>query len=156
MAVTVNWKVKSFQELTPGELYQVLRLRSAVFVVEQNCVYLDMDNKDQQALHLLGWMGEELAAYARILDRGLSFKEASIGRVITSRTVRRQGAGKELMEQAIGILFERYGRQAIRIGAQAHLERFYRALGFVPEGEKYVEDGILHVEMVLNQPEQQE
>ncbi len=150
MSPELSWQVRSFKELTPGELYQVLRLRSAIFVVEQHCVYLDMDNKDQKALHLLGWIGEELGAYARILDKGVSFKEASIGRVVTSQAIRGQGAGKELMEQAIGILFDRYGRQPVRIGAQAHLERFYGSLGFIPEGEKYLEDGILHVEMVLN------
>lgn len=149
MQSSITWQLKSFSELEPEELYEILRLRTAVFVVEQNCIFQDMDNKDQHALHLMGWMDGSLAAYTRLFDKGGYYQEASIGRVVTSPTVRGQGIGKALMQQAIGTLFERYGKQNIRIGAQCYLDKFYRSLGFVPEGAQYMEDGILHVEMVL-------
>ena len=146
--MTINWVCKKFHELTVDELYELLRLRSEVFVVEQNCVFLDMDNKDQKCVHLLGWIGEVLAASVRIVPAGVSYAEPSIGRVVTSPKYRRTGLGKLLMEEAIRITTQLHGNQPIRIGAQLYLKDFYTSLGFYAEGEIYMEDGIEHIEMV--------
>jgi ElaA protein len=145
----LTWHDKAFDELSVHELYAVLALRSRVFVVEQTCVYLDLDGKDERARHLLGVdEAGTLVAYARIFAPGESYPETAIGRVVTSPEVRKRGHGEELMREAITRATARHGR-SIRIGAQRYLERFYRRLGFVPEGEPYDEDGIPHVEMVL-------
>jgi ElaA protein len=139
---------KPFASLTPFELYEALRLRSDIFVVEQQCIFLDMDNKDQQSHHLLLYHGGTLAAYARLVPAGLSFAEMSIGRVVTSRDVRGTGVGKVLMREAIAAIYRLYGPGPIRIGAQCYARRFYENLGFVQAGEVYDEDGIDHIEMV--------
>lgn len=144
----INWVCKKFHELTVDELYELLRLRSEVFVVEQNCVFLDMDNKDQKCDHLLGWIGDDLATTVRIVPAGVSYAEPSIGRVVTSPKYRRTGLGKLLMEEAIRITTQLHGNQPIRIGAQLYLRNFYSSLGFEAEGEIYLEDGIEHIEMV--------
>jgi ElaA protein len=141
-------KVKSFQELNVNELYEMLRLRSEVFVVEQNCIFLDQDNKDQQCYHLLLFTEGKLAAYCRLVPPGLSYKEMSIGRVITSPAVRGSGLGKKVMQLAIESCQELFGQKDIRIGAQTYALSFYASLGFVAEGDVYDEDGIEHVEMV--------
>ena len=146
--MTINWVCKKFHELTVDELYELLRLRSEVFVVEQNCVFLDMDNKDQKCDHLLGWIGEDLAASVRIVPASVSYSEPSIGRVVTSPKYRRTGLGKLLMEEAIRITTQLHENQPIRIGAQLYLKEFYTSLGFEAEGEIYLEDGIEHIEMV--------
>jgi ElaA protein len=146
--MTINWICKKFHELTVDELYKLLRLRSEVFVVEQNCVFLDMDNKDQQCHHVLGWIGDDLAASVRIVPEGVSYAEPSIGRVVTAPKYRRTGLGKPLMEEAIRITTQLYGNQPIRIGAQLYLKEFYSSLGFQAQGEIYLEDGIEHIEMV--------
>lgn len=142
-----NWQLKQFGELTPEELYQILRLRSEVFVVEQNCVFLDMDNKDQSSWHLMGWQDGLLAAYTRLLPPGLSYEEMSIGRVVSSPAVRGTGIGRELMLESISACRKLFGNGPIRIGAQLYLKKFYASLGFVAEGDIYLEDGIEHVEM---------
>lgn len=144
----IQWQLKSFEELTPHQLYQLLRLRSEVFVVEQQCIFLDMDNKDQQCYHLLGWKGELLAASTRLVPPGISYTEMSIGRVVSSPQVRGTGIGRELMEVSIKACYELWDKAVIRIGAQCYLEKFYQSLGFEPEGESYLEDGIPHIEMV--------
>ena len=144
----MNWKLKTFDELTNHELYALLKLRSLVFVVEQNCVFQDMDDKDQQSLHLLGFEDGILAAYSRLLPAGLSYTEASIGRVVTDPAFRRKGAGKELMQASIDKLEEALGKQPIRIGAQLYLEAFYTSFGFHTNSEVYIEDGIPHIEML--------
>ena len=144
----IQWQLKSFEELTPHQLYQLLRLRSEVFVVEQQCIFLDMDNKDQQCYHLLGWKGELLAASTRLVPPGISYTEMSIGRVVSSPQVRGTGIGRELMEVSIKACYELWDKAVIRIGAQCYLEKFYQSLGFEPEGEIYLEDGIPHIEMV--------
>lgn len=145
----INWIHKTFSELTTSELYALLRLRTEVFVVEQNCVFQDMDNKDQKSHHLMGWVGDDLVAYARILPAGVSYVEPSIGRVVSDPTYRGKGAGRELMLEAIERTMALHGKQPIRIGAQLYLNQFYRSLGFVNQGDVYLEDGIEHVEMIF-------
>ncbi len=144
----VRWTLKHFNDLSPSELYAILRLRSEVFVVEQNCAYQDADNKDQRAWHLMGWLDDNLAAYTRLLPVGVTFAEASIGRVVTSQSVRGQDYGKELMRQSIEQLHRLVGVVPIRIGAQLYLKKFYESFGFVQASEMYLEDGIEHIEMI--------
>lgn len=145
----MNWYYKAFAELSPHELYQILRVRSEVFVVEQNCVFLDMDNKDQQCLHFMGWNATgTLVAYTRIVPAGVTFVEASIGRVTTAPTARGGGLGRDLMQKSIEIIGTLYGQVPIRIGAQLYLKKFYESLGFITASEMYLEDDIEHIEMI--------
>ncbi|MET0636449.1 MAG: GNAT family N-acetyltransferase [Chitinophagaceae bacterium] len=146
----ITWTNKRFDELTPFELYRILRLRSEVFVVEQNCVFLDMDDKDQLAHHLMGWSAGSLLAYTRLLPPGIVYDEPSIGRVVSSPQARRSGIGRLLMNQSIEQVYLLYDRQPIRIGAQLYLKKFYESFGFVQTGEIYDEDGIPHIKMVLS------
>ena len=146
----INWSLKKFEDLTPYELYNILRLRSEVFVVEQNCVFLDQDNKDQECFHYSGYIDNQLAAYVRIVPASLSYKEASIGRVVTSPLYRRNGVGRILMMNSIVVTRELFGNQPIKIGAQLYLQKFYSSLGFVNCSDVYVEDGIEHIEMILD------
>ena len=184
MSTSIEWQWLSFDALSSEQLYAVLRLRSEVFVVEQNCVFLDIDGQDEKALHLLGVKvakgfaacpppalrappcteqnplppslpgtrveasAFDLVAYARCFPPGISFAEASIGRVVTKPSARGGGLGHLLMAEAIRALHLHWGPQAIRIGAQAHLKAFYQQHGFVDMGLPYVEDGIDHLEMV--------
>ena len=141
----MKWHDRTFAELSTHELYAIIALRERVFVVEQNCPYQDADGYDQKARHL--WATDEagtIHAYLRIIEAGVKFPEVSIGRVITSKESRGTGLGKDLMRRGIAAC----GDVPIRIGAQAHLEKFYRDLGFVPVGEPYDEDGIPHIEML--------
>jgi ElaA protein len=144
-----NWACKKFQELSVDELYAILRLRSEVFVVEQNCVFLDMDNKDRHCHHLMGWRDGLLAGYSRLVPSGISYVESSIGRIVTSPAARRLGVGRELLSKSIDTLYTLYGKQPVRIGAQCYLKTFYESFGFVQNGEIYLEDGIKHIEMLL-------
>jgi ElaA protein len=146
----LNWILKEFHELTTAELYAIVQLRNEVFVVEQNCVYQDADNKDQKSLHLCCWDGDKLAAYTRIIPPGISYAEASIGRVVVSPVYRKAGAGRKLMEESIKHSLDRFNADSIRIGAQVYLAGFYRSLGFIQSGGEYLEDGIPHIEMILN------
>lgn len=146
----LNWVFKKFNELTADELYSILQLRNEVFVVEQNCVYQDADGKDRLSLHLGGWDGNKLVAYTRIIPPGISYTEASIGRVVTSPAYRRKGAGLLLMKESIRLCLSVFSVTSIRIGAQVYLSDFYQSLGFKPEGNQYLEDGIPHIEMILN------
>lgn len=144
----ITWTLKKFETLTVHELYAILRLRTEVFVVEQNCVFQDMDNKDQHCYHLLGWKGDLLVAYTRIVPVGISYKDApSIGRVVTSPQARGGGVGRLLMEKSINELFGVYGVSPIKIGAQLYLKKFYESLGFEQSSDIYDEDGIDHIEM---------
>lgn len=145
----MHFIIKPYKELTIDELYEALKLRCAVFVIEQNCNYQDMDDKDKKVHHLLGYSGNELVAYARILPQGVSYKEASIGRVVTSGNYRGKGAGKELMQEAIKQTLSLFKTNEIVISAQYYLLKFYRDLGFVEEGEIYPEDDIPHIQMRL-------
>ncbi|MGY4538740.1 ElaA protein [Mucilaginibacter sp. UYNi724] len=146
--MSITHFIKSFAELSVNELYELLRLRSEVFVVEQNCVFLDQDNKDQKCQHVLVYTNDKLAAYSRLLPAGLSYAEVSIGRVITSPEARGSGLGRKLMELSIRGCNDLFGPTTIRIGAQTYALPFYKSLGFVAEGERYDEDGIEHVEMI--------
>lgn len=148
--MTINWTYKKFEQLTPFELYELLRLRSEVFIVEQNCVFLDLDNIDLDCFHLLGYYQNKLIAYARIVPGGRVYKEASIGRVVTSLTVRKGGAGKQLMQQSIDKLYNSFGKVPIKIGAQFYLKNFYQSFGFIQISEIYLEDGIEHICMMKN------
>jgi ElaA protein len=151
----MQWSFKRLDEFTPHELYELLQLRSEVFVVEQQCVFQDMDGTDDKALHLLGREKGELTAYSRCYDKGIKYAEASIGRVITRASARKSGLGHALMQESMAQLCKAFGAQPIRIGAQARLERFYNANGFVTASEPYIEDGIPHIEMLWT-PLQQE
>ena len=145
----INWTYKKFSDLNTAELYEILWLRSKVFVVEQNCVYLDNDFKDQESWHLCGWIENRLVAYVRILPQGLSYAEASIGRVLTHPDFRKQGLGIELMKVAINKTITQFNVNAIKISAQCYLLNFYTSLGFKICGEEYLEDDIPHIEMLF-------
>lgn len=145
----LTWVLKPFSELTAQELYVIMRLRSEVFVVEQNCPYLDADGKDFVSWHLCGFVEDKLAAYARLVPSGVSYEvEPSIGRVVTSAEYRRAGYGKLLMEEAIAQSEKLFGKVPLRIGAQAYLKKFYEDFGFVDMNEPYLEDGIPHLIML--------
>src|SRR5258706_15252835 len=146
-AVKVDWHLAPFAQLTPQQIHDMYRLRADVFIVEQNCVFQDLDGVDPQCWHLLGYSGGELVAYSRLLPAGVKFAEPSIGRVITARSVRRTGLGRVLMAEGMKRARALFGDQPLRIGAQAHLERFYNEFGFRKSSEPYDEDGILHIEM---------
>ena len=144
-----NWVHKKFSDLTPEELYAILQLRSEVFVVEQSCVFQDMDNKDQPSHHLMGWQGDRLVAYARIVPPGTSYAEFSIGRIVSSPSVRKQGIGRVLVSKGIELAYALHGEGVIRIGAQYYLRGFYESFGFEKASDIYWEDGIQHIEMLL-------
>jgi ElaA protein len=146
----ISWGCKKFEELTPFELYDILRLRNEIFVVEQNCVFQDADNKDQHCHHLLGWHEKDLAAYARLLPPGLSYKEMSIGRVACAFAFRGNGTGRELMTISIEHCDKLFGKGPIKLGGQLYLKGFYESLGFRQKSEIYLEDGIEHIEMILS------
>lgn len=146
--IDVTWMCLSFAELSTAQLYDILQLRSEVFVVEQDCVYQDLDGKDKQSLHVCGYYGDTLAAYARLVPPGLSYREPSIGRVLTKKEYRASGLGKQLMNESITQINRNYPPAAIRISAQLYLLKFYTSLGFISRSEPYMEDGIPHVEMV--------
>lgn len=147
---SINWVYKSFFELTNLELYAILQLRNDVFVLEQACLYQDADGKDKNCYHLSAIDEEKnLIAYCRILPPGLSYTEASIGRVLTAGTQRKMGMGKELMERAIETTMLQFKCNAIRISAQEYLLAFYQNLGFKPVGNSYLEDNIPHIEMLF-------
>lgn len=144
----MNFIVKSFYELTHEELYDLLKLRSEVFVVEQNCAYQDLDDYDKKSLHILGMLNDEVLAYTRILEPGLYYKEAAIGRVVTSKKIRMDGYGKAIMQYSMEYIRQNYNTN-IRIMAQCYLNKFYTDLGFKTVSDEFLEDGIPHVEMVL-------
>lgn len=145
----LQWTVKKFDELTVYELYKIMQLRMAVFIVEQQCAFLDADDKDQKAWHLCGWKGEELLAYTRLFAPGLMYPEASIGRVVVAEAQRSGGLGKLLMERSILNVYQLFGRTPIKIGAQFYLKHFYESLGFIQKSDIYLEDNIEHIKMIL-------
>lgn len=142
------WQLRSFADLHVSELQALLAARSEVFVVEQQCIFQDIDGADPQALHLMAWQAGGLVAYARCFPAGVKFTEASIGRVLTRQSVRGQGLGHVLIVKAREAIAQTWGEQAIRIGAQARLAHFYAKHGYRDVGQPYVEDGIDHLDMV--------
>ena len=140
--------IKSYQDLIKDELYDVLRLRSEVFVVEQDCVYQDIDNKDQKALHILGYKDKELVTYARCFSPGDYFTEASIGRVIVKENQRQNGYGHDIIKASILAIKENFNTKKIKISAQLYLKKFYESHHFKQIGDGYLEDGIPHIAMI--------
>ena len=144
----MDFKVKKFQDLTTSELYEILQLRSEVFVVEQDCVYQDIDFKDQKALHVLGLKDDKIIAYTRLFDSKQYFDTPSIGRVIVKDTERKFGYGHDLIKASIQAIVNNYEEKIITISAQTYLQKFYESHGFKQVGEGYLEDGIPHIKMV--------
>lgn len=146
---SIEWCITRLQGLTPLQLLRIMRARQEVFVVEQNCVYLDADDADEVSWHLAGWRPDgQLCAYARIVDPGVRYPEASIGRVITTLAARGQGLGREVVQRAIRHASQVNPGTALRISAQNRLQRFYAGLGFNAVGDVYLEDGIPHIAML--------
>ncbi|HJQ10141.1 MAG TPA: GNAT family N-acetyltransferase [Gemmatimonadaceae bacterium] len=149
---SASWQISRFRDLSVDELYAIVRLREAVFIIEQNCPYPDADGRDPLAWHLLGWRdaneGRELVAYARIFEPGIRYHQASIGRIVTAPQVRGTGLGRRLMEEALRRTAQLVPDQPIKIAAQQRLEKFYSAYGFTRISEPYEEDGIMHVDML--------
>jgi ElaA protein len=143
-------KVKTYAELTKEELYQILQLRSEVFVVEQDCVYQDIDFKDQKAIHVLGFKNNKIVAYTRVFKPGDYFNEASIGRVVVAEKERKFKYGYTIMEASINAILTYFNETTIIISAQTYLKKFYNSLGFNQIGDGYLEDGIPHIKMLKN------
>ena len=139
---------KKYSELTTNELYAILQLRSEVFVVEQDCVYQDLDFKDQKALHIIGLKNNKVVAYTRVFKPGDYFLEASIGRVVVEKNERKYGYGHVIMKSSIEAIQEIFKVNTIKISAQTYLKKFYESHGFSKIGEEYLEDGIPHIGMI--------
>lgn len=139
-----------YDDLSLDQLYEILRLRQEVFVVEQDCPYLDADNVDQKSIHVLGTMDDQLIAYSRVIPPNVTFKGySSIGRIVTKKTQRGKGYGKHIIDYSIALCKEKYHEMPIKIGAQTYLLEYYQSFGFNRVGETYLEDGIEHQEMVM-------
>jgi ElaA protein len=138
-----------YNELTTNQLYSILKLRAEVFVVEQNCAYQDLDNKDNKALHLIGEINNEIIAYTRIFKKGDYFTNSSIGRVLVKKEFRKKELGKVIMEKSIEIIKKNTKEEKIEISAQKYLTKFYKDLGFKKTGKEYLEDNIPHIKMIL-------
>jgi ElaA protein len=143
----IEWKTKRFETLSLAELYELLKLRSEVFVVEQNCVYLDIDGKDEKALHLIGVFEGKIVGYARLFKPKDYFNESSIGRVATHFDFREKKIGHQLMSEAIESIRIYFGESKITISAQLYLKKFYESHGFNQTSEMYLEDDIPHIQM---------
>lgn len=152
-STALTYAIKTYQELSRDELYAVLQLRAEVFVVEQDCVYQDVDGKDDKALHVLGYKENRLVAYTRIFPPGAYFEDASIGRVIVREEERKHKYGYELMQVSNAAVIERFQVSKIKISAQVYLKKFYNNLGYTEIGEGYLEDGIPHIGMIFTQKE---
>jgi len=144
------FKIKRFNELSLAELYKSLQLRSEVFVVEQNCVYQDVDGKDTKAIHVLGIFDDTVVAYARLFAPGDYFENASIGRVVISKKYRDRKWGHDLIKESLQAIKMHYNAKEVTISAQLYLKKFYESHGFIQQGESYLEDGIPHIEMNLS------
>jgi ElaA protein len=145
----LNWQFKYFSELSLNEFHDMIEIRLKAFVVEQNCVYLELDGKDKKSYHVICRDGfGNIIATARILPAGISYPEVSIGRVVIAENVRGKGIGHQLMDESIKFCQEEFGNCAIRISAQKHLEEYYNKHAFISTGKEYLEDGIPHVEML--------
>lgn len=150
--MAVKWQIADFKALSNARLYEILRLRQAVFAVEQDCVYQDADGLDQQAVHIACWNDNTLLAYQRCLPPDLQEKESTLGRIVVAPSARGKNLGRELVRRGIAHNLARWQEADIRIHAQAHLEKFYNELGFVTDSEPYPLDGIPHLEMLLRRP----
>jgi len=146
----MNFITKSFSELTTSELYKILQLRSEVFVVEQDCVYQDLDFKDQTALHVFGVKKDTIIAYTRIFKAGDYFDKASIGRVVVADTERKLGLGHDIMKASIETIKFHFKEDEITVSAQKYLKNFYESHNFIQIGVEYLEDGIPHIRMDRN------
>lgn len=149
--INAEWKIKTFSELTTTELYEIIKARINVFVVEQDCPYPDLDDNDQKAIHLWAEKDDEVLAYCRIFDKDIKYPETSIGRVVTTEKARGTGLGKQLIKYALEIIENRLGTSEVRISAQDYLLKFYSDFGFQDTGKKYLEDNIPHTEMFRKQ-----
>lgn len=150
---SIHWHTKAFEELTVEELYDILKLRTDVFVVEQHCPYPELDGKDKNCLHVFATHHGSVVAYARIVPPGLSYPQMSIGRVIVHEKYRKDGLGRVLMNLVLDKIEEEFEAQEIQIGAQCYLKDFYGSFGFEPASEDYLEDGIPHVDMIRKESE---
>lgn len=144
----MKWEIKKFKELSVDELYRILELRNDVFVVEQECIYQDCDRKDLEAYHLFCIENDKIIATLRILEKGISYDEISIGRVVVDKLYRRKNLGRKAMEMAIDFINNTYGNSPIRISAQVYIKEFYESLGFNAVSDIYLEDDIPHIEMI--------
>lgn len=140
--------IKTFNQLDTQTLYTILQLRTQVFVVEQDCVYQDLDGKDTNALHIIGYINNTICAYTRCFNGGFYFDQASIGRVVVAPEFRKEKLGKKIMEASITAIYNTYGIQPIKVSAQTYLLKFYNSLGFKATGLEYLEDGIPHIAMI--------
>ena len=147
MEKSVVWQIKQFNELSLQELYSLLKLRSHVFIVEQNCVYQDVDGKDEIAMHLLGKVADEIVAYSRLFKAGDYFENASFGRVVIHPKFRDNKWGHDMMQQAIAAIEDNFHTKQITISAQLYLKKFYESNGFTQTSDTYLEDDIPHIEM---------
>jgi ElaA protein len=147
--MVLKFQTIPFDRLTISQLYAILNLRSAVFVVEQNCIYPDIDNKDQLALHILGYHQDQLIAYSRIFNAGRYYPTCAIGRVVVANQYRQKKLGHALLEFSIQAINVHFGSKQITIAAQLYLQNFYQSYGFIPTSDPYLEDGILHIEMQI-------
>ena len=145
---SMDWFLKEFDELSPDELYGILKLRAEVFVVEQDCVYNDLDDRDQMALHLFLKDGDEIIAVSRILPENVAFDDMAIGRLIVKENYRGRGIATEIMKKAIDYIVNDLKKDRIRLSGQAYLVKFYEGLGFVKVSDVYLEDGIDHFEFL--------
>ncbi len=144
----IEIKAKQFNELSIDELYNLLQLRSEVFVVEQECVYQDVDGKDQKAIHIIGFKNGKIVAYTRAFKPGDYFENASIGRVVVAKNERQHKYGYDIMKASIKAIEDKFSETTIKLSAQTYLKKFYNNLGFKEVGEEYLEDGIPHIVMV--------
>ncbi|KJL04470.1 MULTISPECIES: GNAT family N-acetyltransferase [Priestia] len=144
----MSWCIKSFQELTNDELYEILQLRTSIFVVEQKCAYLEVDGKDKFAYHLFKKENKKIIAYLRVLPKGISYKEASLGRIIVKQAQRGTGLGRELVARGIDFLENELHEKTIKIQAQSRLQKFYESFGFKPISDIYADEGLPHVDML--------
>jgi len=141
-------RIKAFKELSIDELYDLLQLRSEIFVVEQDCVYQDIDGKDQKALHIIGSKDDRIVAYTRCFNSGIYFEEASIGRVVVAKDQRKYGLGHKIMKASLKAIQDHFKTDSIKLSAQQYLVKFYESHGFKTIGEGYLEDGIPHIAMI--------
>ena len=147
----MDYKWKNFDELSLDDLYAILNLRQKVFIVEQDCPYIDADYTDQDAFHLLGYQGNNLIAYLRAFKPGLKYEGSSMGRIVTEKNSRGIGLGKEIIKEGVRFLKKEYPSYEIVISAQHRLQHFYIELGFISRGDVYLEDNIDHIQMYIPQ-----